>query len=421
MAGNVTFYEGGAVLGSTDVVAALDGSGHEMGTASLVLSTLGGGTDQLTATFGGGNGYSVSTSSPVIVSVTKIATTTAIAAAGVTNVPEGTPVVITATVTADTSAGPPPTGSVDFTSNAARVGTVGLVPDSDAGPGTTATASLVLSIVGSYEVVASYSGDTYYLPSSESSPVAATITPTIAISPGAASAPPGGTLSFSTTGSAGAVNWAVQTSASGGTINQWGYYAAGPTGNVTDVIAATDASGATATASVSVGAGVSIDPATPSVQPGGTVAFAATGGSGTGYVWQLTASPSGGTIAPTGVYVAGAEGSVTDTVQVTDSLGNVATTTVSVSSAPSDAGLGDGGPSSGGAVVTDGGGNAAGTGPGKSGGGCGCREARRPPSSATGIIGALGLVVLLRRRRLGKPPGVPCVLAVISPLITRRR
>src|SRR6185503_16253751 len=67
------------------------------------------------------------------------------------------------------------------------------------------------------------------------------------------------------------------------------------------------------------------------VPPRGTLSFAASGGSGTGFSFALSNNLSGATIdAATGAYLAGAVPSVTDTITVSDSLGNSAVATVAV-------------------------------------------------------------------------------------------
>lgn len=378
MGGNVLFYDGATAIGSADVAGSVDGSGHELGTASLVVSTLTGGAHQLTAAFGGDDGYSASTSPAASVTVTKIPTTTALTAAGPTTVKEGASIVVTATVTGMTMGGAPaPTGTVVFTSGTTSVGTA---PLAAAG-----TATLTLKDAASYQLVAAYSGDGWYS-TSTSSALAASIGSTVVVAPASLSTPPRGPLTLSTTGNVGAVTWALATNASGGTVDSLGHYTAGAKGSVTDVVTATDSLAGAATVMVSVGPDVSVDPAAPSAPPRGTVTFTATGGSGTGYAWKLTTNASGATIAPTGAYVAGATTGVTDTVQVTDSLGNVGTGSVSV---------GEGG-----------GGSGGGSG-GHGGGGCGCTEAGRSSSSGAGAIVGLGLVLLLRRRRVGARPPLP--------------
>ncbi len=64
--------------------------------------------------------------------------------------------------------------------------------------------------------------------------------------------------------------------------------------------------------------------------PRGTQQFSATGGSGAGYTWSLTAAPSGGRISASGLYTAGPTPNVVDGVQVSDSALAVATATVTV-------------------------------------------------------------------------------------------
>ncbi len=157
-----------------------------------------------------------------------------------------------------------------------------------------------------------------------------TVLPALMISPPTVTTPPRGTVNFSVTGATGAVTWTLRPNPSGGAISAAGLYVAGVTGNVTDVVVASDTVGNTATAPVTVGPGPSIAPSVPGTPPRGTIQFTATGGSGTGFSWSLITNASGGTIAPSGVYVAGVTGSVIDAVQVTDSLGNQAVTTIKV-------------------------------------------------------------------------------------------
>jgi Zn-dependent metalloprotease len=134
-------------------------------------------------------------------------------------------------------------------------------------------------------------------------------------------------------GSGPGFTWTLATNNSGGSIDSFsGFYVAGPTGNVTDVVQVADSLGSTVTRSVTVSAGVSISPATASTSPKGSVAFSASGGSGSGFTWSLATNNSGASInAATGAYTAGSIGSVTDVVEVTDSLGNTVTRSVTVS------------------------------------------------------------------------------------------
>jgi len=194
--------------------------------------------------------------------------------------------------------------------------------------------------------------------------------PFLSITPGSAAVPPRGQMVFAATaGSGSGYSWSFGTNNSGGSISaSTGAYTAGPTGSVTDTVKVTDSLGNTATGNITVTAGVSISPAAPSTPPKGTLSFTASGGSGTGFTWSLATNSSGGSInAPTGAYIAGPTGSVTDTVKVTDSLGNTATGNITVTASS------------------------------PSGGGGGCSTS----GTAAPSILMLGLAVLLHRRRRG--------------------
>lgn len=159
------------------------------------------------------------------------------------------------------------------------------------------------------------------------------VTTPIAITPTTVSTTPLGTAAFTVSGGyeAGGYTWSISTNASGGTVDGSGNYQAGRTGSVTDVVRVSDALGSYAEATVTVGPAVSISPAAPTTPPRGSVSFTAAGGTDTGFTWSLATNASGGTIDPaTGAYTAGATPSVTDVVQVQDSVGNVATVAVEV-------------------------------------------------------------------------------------------
>jgi N-acetylneuraminic acid mutarotase len=159
----------------------------------------------------------------------------------------------------------------------------------------------------------------------------------LAVSPPSATVAPRQSQTFTASGGSdtGYV-WSLATNASGGTIDAaTGEYMAGSTGSVTDVVRVTDSLGHTASASITVTAGVSIAPATATVTPRAGQTFTASGGSGDGFVWSLATNASGGTIDSTGAYTAGSTGSVIDVVQVTDSLGNTATAGVTVTAGAS--------------------------------------------------------------------------------------
>jgi hypothetical protein len=158
----------------------------------------------------------------------------------------------------------------------------------------------------------------------------ATITVKFSITQSNVTVAPDGSLTF-TTNEGGSATWSLPGNNSGGTIvSSTGAYKAGPTGNVSDTASATDSNGNTATTVVEVGGGLSIAPSTAEVAPKGTIAFSATGGSGSGYTWTLTTNASGGSVvAGSGVYTAGST-SGTDVIQAKDSLGNKASVTITV-------------------------------------------------------------------------------------------
>jgi uncharacterized repeat protein (TIGR01451 family) len=155
----------------------------------------------------------------------------------------------------------------------------------------------------------------------------------VSINPTSATVAPRGSRTFSAAGGSGSgLTFSLTTSGSGGNVNSAsGAYTAGPTPNATDVVTVTDSLGNSATASISVGGGLSISPSSISAAPRGNKTFTASGGSGTGITFSLTSNGSGGSINGTsGAYVAGPTPSVTDVVQVTDSLGNSASATIAV-------------------------------------------------------------------------------------------
>jgi MYXO-CTERM domain-containing protein len=153
----------------------------------------------------------------------------------------------------------------------------------------------------------------------------------VSILPASPATPPLGNVALTATGGSGTgFTWAVTTNNSTSIIDNSGSYTAGPTGNTADIVTVTDSLGNTATVSISVGSGLSINPNHISQPPLGSASFTATGGSGVGYVFTLDPNNSGGSISADGNYTAGAIGSVTDTIRATDSLGNTTTTTADV-------------------------------------------------------------------------------------------
>ena len=155
--------------------------------------------------------------------------------------------------------------------------------------------------------------------------------PVLSLSPATVSTAPRARVIFAASGGNGSSRaWSLIANPSGGSVSVDGLYTAGSIGGVSDVVRVVDANGVAATATISVGPGLSLSPATNSSPPRGSLSFTAAGGSGTGYTWSISANPSGGAITSAGVYTAGSTGNVSDVVQVTDSLGNVATRTIVV-------------------------------------------------------------------------------------------
>jgi sugar lactone lactonase YvrE len=141
--GTVVFYNGATALGS----AALSSTG----TASISTTQLPVGTDTLTAQYSGDALNAAGTSNPVSETIQQATSTTSLSTSQA-NVPVGTSVTFTATVSG--LAGSTPTGTVQFNDGAA---TLGSAPLNSAG---LATFSLSTLAPGTHNIVALYSGDT---------------------------------------------------------------------------------------------------------------------------------------------------------------------------------------------------------------------------------------------------------------------
>ena len=110
-------------------------------------------------------------------------------------------------------------------------------------------------------------------------------------------------------------------------------YTAGPEGDVVDQIAVADMTGdpdANTTVVIHVGPRVRLYPPSASVAPGEALPFVSLGGVPPYTFGFAVASASGGSISPTGAYVAGPTGGVVDHVTVTDGNGCTATADVTV-------------------------------------------------------------------------------------------
>ena len=113
--------------------------------------------------------------------------------------------------------------------------------------------------------------------------------PSPTLSPAAPTVPPKGTVAFVASGGTGpAYVYSLDANASGAALDSaTGNYVAGATPNVNDKVSVIDAQGGTASATITVGPGVSLAPTAPSVVAMGSVTFVASGGSGTGFVYAL--------------------------------------------------------------------------------------------------------------------------------------
>lgn len=145
--GSVAFSADGASIGT----APLDATG----TATLSYAALAAGTHTITASYAGDAKDSPSASTTVSLVVTTIPTATAL---GATSTGGASPqVTLVATVVG--TAGPTPTGTVTFNNGTAEIGSATL----DSSGVATLNPNLA---VGSYAIVAVYSGDTLHSPSS---------------------------------------------------------------------------------------------------------------------------------------------------------------------------------------------------------------------------------------------------------------
>ncbi len=148
--------------------------------------------------------------------------------------------------------------------------------------------------------------------------------------PTSANVAPREPIVFSASGGTPGYTWTLLTNGSGGSVDAAGRYTAGATASTTDVVRVTDNVGATATATLTLGPGVSLSPPSASVAPRQALNFVASGGAGSGFTWSLLTNASGGTVNALGEYQAGPTGDVSDVLQAIDPLGNAATATVAV-------------------------------------------------------------------------------------------
>ena len=153
--------------GSTVCVITLSGGTGTCSPGDTAFAA--GGPYLFVANYSGDNAYTPSNSTPVLLTVTKAATTPSVVASPSTVVYGNlSATVLTATVT-PAYAGTP-TGTVTFTSGATTLCSVAL-------PTTTCTAPAGVQLdVGSHDVTATYSGDANFAPSSATTPSLITVT-----------------------------------------------------------------------------------------------------------------------------------------------------------------------------------------------------------------------------------------------------
>lgn len=179
--GIVSFYRNSALIGA----AQLDATG----TATLPTTQLPAGSDAITASYAGDSNYNASTASATVTITTLISDTlTVTASPGNANM--GQIVALTATIGGIGRTAP--TGTVNFTSNGALLGSSSV---SAAGAATFTTNQLA---AGNDAITATYSGDANYSSSTASTSVtiSSLTTDSLAVSASSSTAPQGQTVSF---------------------------------------------------------------------------------------------------------------------------------------------------------------------------------------------------------------------------------
>jgi hypothetical protein len=153
-----------------------------------------------------------------------------------------------------------------------------------------------------------------------------TVNPALTISPTTASLAIGNSQQFTGSGGVGPYTYSVFSGS--GTINvTTGLFTAGGSSG-TSVVRVTDAGGRTADATVTIAGALAISPATKDLVFTGTQTFTATGGVGP-YSYTVVVPGAGSVGVSTGAYVAPSVAG-TETVRVTDSLGNTSNATVTI-------------------------------------------------------------------------------------------
>ena len=155
--GSVNFLDGTTILGTGTVNAA--------GMASFATSTLTIGSHPITASYGGDSNYDSATSALLVQTVSKIPTLITITESTPAQLVNGG-VTFTATVTASS---PNATGTVTFMDGSVVLGTETITPNGGVAVALSTNANAILLtsslVTGSHQIVAVYSGDTTFAPS----------------------------------------------------------------------------------------------------------------------------------------------------------------------------------------------------------------------------------------------------------------
>jgi hypothetical protein len=223
--GNVAFYDGTTLLGTSPIVAAAATNGvlTSANSATLTLTSgLTAGTHVLSAVYAGDTNFTTSTSPSVTKVIAGVASATKLASsANPTAV--GQTVTFTATVSqyVTTATGTPittiPTGTVTFTDGTTKLGTVALDTTG------AAQVSETFTTAGAHAIVAVYSGDAVYGPSSAtfSETVQAVTTTQLAssVNPSVFGQPVTFTASISTTATSTSAGSTTSQPVAGGTVS----------------------------------------------------------------------------------------------------------------------------------------------------------------------------------------------------------
>ena len=163
--GNIEFLQGGVAIaacgGATGV--AVNGSG----TATCAVTYNAIGTYAITATYLGDGNYPTSTSTPVSQAVGQTATTTSLGSSVNPSV-TGQSVTFTATATPVAPGSGTPTGNIEFLQAGVPVAACGGATGVAVNGSGTATCAVAFNATGSYNMTATYLGDTNYVTSTSS-------------------------------------------------------------------------------------------------------------------------------------------------------------------------------------------------------------------------------------------------------------